>query len=59
MGDGYYDIESLIKSRIGISPNNALDETKEASDFVTTNSGGEGAVYEACKYLINLINENK
>ncbi len=59
MGDGYYDIESLIKSRIGISPNNALDETKEASDFVTTKSGGEGAVYEACKYLINLINENK
>ena len=52
MGDGYYDIKILRESKIGISPKNAIPEAKKVADFVTKNTGGKGAVAEACKYLL-------
>ena len=52
MGDGYYDIKVLREFKIGISPKNAIPEAKKVADFVTKNTGGKGAVAEACKYLL-------
>lgn len=51
MGDGIHDVEILKKSFYGISPKNAVNEAKQNSNFVTNNSGGNGAVFEACLHL--------
>lgn len=51
MGDGIHDVEILKKSFYGISPKNAVNEAKQYSNFVTSNSGGNGAVFEACLHL--------
>ncbi|MBG02229.1 MAG: phosphatase [Acidimicrobiaceae bacterium] len=58
MGDGYYDKDIILNAKIGIAPNNALEEVKEVADLVTKSSGGQGAVFEACAYLNNIVNES-
>ena len=57
MGDGLFDIYGIKNSLIGISPANALQEVKDSSNYVTHNIGGEGAVFEACMYILKFVNE--
>jgi 3-deoxy-D-manno-octulosonate 8-phosphate phosphatase KdsC-like HAD superfamily phosphatase len=55
MGDGIYDV--LVFEAIGfsISPSNAFFNTKAQANFVTNARGGEGAVAEACVFILENI----
>ena len=59
MGDGYFDTNIVEMAALGIAPNNALDQVKKVANFVTKNNGGNGAVFEACNYLKNIIDDQK
>jgi 3-deoxy-D-manno-octulosonate 8-phosphate phosphatase (KDO 8-P phosphatase) len=52
MADGIYD--PLVFSKVGfaIAPANVFYTSKKYADFVTSNKGGEGAVAEACIYIL-------
>ena len=58
-GDGYFDANIVEMAALGIAPNNALDQVKKVANFVTKNDGGNGAVFEACIYLKNIIDDQK
>ena len=52
MGDGYRDAVLLQRCLCGIAPSNARPEAKTAADYVTPSRGGEGAVLDACIYIV-------
>ena len=52
MADGYHDVEILKESLFGIAPKNARREAKDAADYVTESSAGEGAVLDACLKIL-------
>lgn len=52
MGDGYYDAAILKAAAIGIAPNQARIEAKMNADYITPSNGGEGAVMDACLYIM-------
>ena len=47
MGDGLHDAQVLSHVKFGIAPANACSFAKAASNYVTENIGGSGAVFEA------------
>ena len=52
MGDGHFDsiiFENCFRS---IAPANALERCRTKASFVTSRSGGDGAVYEACIWIL-------
>jgi len=51
IGDDLNDVEAIAYVGLGISVNDAVEEAKNASDYVTCAPGGYGAVREAA-YLI-------
>ena len=52
MGDGFYDAPILQYAQLGIAPSNARIEAQRAADYVTPSMGGNGAVLDACLYLL-------
>ena len=52
MGDGYWDASVLKSARIGIAPAQARAEARAAADYVTPSAGGEGAVMDACLFIL-------
>ncbi len=52
MGDGLFDVLVFEKIGFSIAPDNAFYNTKEKADWVTRSKGGEGAVAEACFYVL-------
>jgi 3-deoxy-D-manno-octulosonate 8-phosphate phosphatase (KDO 8-P phosphatase) len=57
MGDGIYDILVFEEIGFSIAPSNAFFNTKLLASFVTSAKGGEGAVAEACFYILeNILN---
>ena len=52
IGDGIYDALILKKSSLGICPNNARIEAKNKCNFVVKSNSGEGAVLDACIYIM-------
>jgi 3-deoxy-D-manno-octulosonate 8-phosphate phosphatase (KDO 8-P phosphatase) len=52
MGDGYYDAPILKDAALGIAPSQARIEARMAADYVTPSAGGEGAVMDACLYVL-------
>ena len=55
MGDGYHDAKILKACKFGIAPGSARKEAKEAADFVTEAKAGEGAVLDACLYILKIF----
>lgn len=53
VGDDIPDLPVIKKVGLGIAVANAVAEVKSAADWVTTKPGGEGAVREACEYILN------
>ena len=52
MGDDWLDL--VLLKRVGFSavPANAVDEVKEIAHYVTSRTGGHGAVREVCNFLL-------
>tara|TARA_Y100000591_G_C21798775_1_gene680900 strand:- start:285 stop:743 length:459 start_codon:yes stop_codon:yes gene_type:complete len=55
MGDGDSDAELLRESFKGIAPNNSRPLAKKSADYVTVSNGGDGAVAEACDWIMSNI----
>ncbi len=52
MGDGIYDVLVFDVIGFSIAPANAFANTKSQANLVTNARGGEGAVAEACVYIL-------
>jgi 3-deoxy-D-manno-octulosonate 8-phosphate phosphatase (KDO 8-P phosphatase) len=52
MGDDLTDIVAMNRVGLALASANAREEVKRAAHYVTTASGGRGAVREACELLL-------
>ena len=52
IGDDIVDLPSMRYVGFSVAVANAVDEVKTHADFVTTRSGGDGAVREAIEYIL-------
>jgi 3-deoxy-D-manno-octulosonate 8-phosphate phosphatase (KDO 8-P phosphatase) len=59
MGDGFFDAPILRDCGLGFAPKNARPEAKAAADIVTEHAGGDGAVMDACVYLLSYVGKMK
>lgn len=57
IGDGINDVPILKAAAVGIAPNSARREAKEAADYVTESNAGSGAVLDAVLILQDLISK--
>lgn len=53
MGDDLPDICILEKVGLACCPNDAVDEVKNISDFISSKKGGRGAIRELCDFVLN------
>lgn len=51
MGDDEPDIQILEKVGISACPSDAVDKVKNVCNFISTKSGGKGAVRELCDFI--------
>jgi 3-deoxy-D-manno-octulosonate 8-phosphate phosphatase (KDO 8-P phosphatase) len=54
IGDDLSDLAVLLRVGLPIAVANANEEVRQAAKYVTSRSGGDGAVREACEYVLNL-----
>ena len=54
MGDDLNDLDAMKMCGLIACPNNAMEEVKEISDFVSKYDGGRGAVRELSDYLLGI-----
>jgi 3-deoxy-D-manno-octulosonate 8-phosphate phosphatase (KDO 8-P phosphatase) len=54
VGDDLSDLTVLRSVGLPIVVANATDEVRRAAEFTTAHSGGNGAVREACEYVLRL-----
>jgi len=52
IGDDLLDLPLIRRAGFSVAVANAVDELKEAADYVTTRSGGCGAVREVAEYIL-------
>jgi 3-deoxy-D-manno-octulosonate 8-phosphate phosphatase (KDO 8-P phosphatase) len=52
VGDDLTDVVVMHRVLLGIAPANARPEVKKAAHFVTSASGGAGAIREVCEMLL-------
>lgn len=52
MGDDLPDLAAIRHAGFGIAPANAVAIVRQHADLVTTCSGGNGAVREACEFIL-------
>jgi len=52
IGDDWTDIPVLKRAGLACAPRNALPEVKRVSHLITKKAGGEGAVREACDFIL-------
>lgn len=55
MGDGYYDAPIIKVASLGIAPKQGRIEARASADYVTPSNGGEGAVMDACLYILDKL----
>lgn len=55
MGDGVYDAKIIHASKLGIAPKQARVEARSAANYVTLNPGSNGAVMDACLFILNFM----
>lgn len=58
VGDGYFDIPSLLASSVGYAPKNALDLVKRHADVVLSVNGGEGVLFAAFEHFLSIHDMN-
>lgn len=58
MGDGKYDIDGVANVGLGVCPNNAIPEVKEAATLVLSKDGGDGCVWQLVEHLKCLTERN-
>lgn len=51
-GDGSNDLEMVKQAGIGVAMSNAVDEVKEAADYVTLSNDEDGAARAIEKYVL-------
>jgi 3-deoxy-D-manno-octulosonate 8-phosphate phosphatase (KDO 8-P phosphatase) len=56
VGDDLTDVVCMRRVGLGIATANARDEVKRAAHYVTTASGGSGAIREVCELLLRSQN---
>ena len=56
MGDGIYDFVCLRNSILSITTNDALPHIKDSAQYITSRTGGNRAVAEACLYIMRYYN---
>ncbi|MDD5063327.1 MAG: HAD-IIIA family hydrolase [Phycisphaerae bacterium] len=52
IGDDLLDLPAIKYVGFGAAVANAVDEVKDAADYVTTRHGGDGAVREVIEYIL-------
>ncbi|AGB18528.1 acylneuraminate cytidylyltransferase [Thermoanaerobacterium thermosaccharolyticum] len=52
IGDDINDIPSLCCSGLSFVPQNSAEEVKKYADIILNHNGGEGAIREACDYIL-------
>jgi 3-deoxy-D-manno-octulosonate 8-phosphate phosphatase (KDO 8-P phosphatase) len=52
MGDDLPDLSAIRQVGLGIAPANAVAIVRQHADLVTASSGGNGAVREACEFIL-------
>ena len=57
IGDDFLDIPILDSVGLAIAVNDAVDEVKEVSHYITKKNGGEGAVAEAIRLILKVQNK--
>ncbi len=58
MGDDLIDRDVMQAVGYAIAPANAVADILEIADFVTTQSGGDGAVREACEHIASTLGKS-
>jgi 3-deoxy-D-manno-octulosonate 8-phosphate phosphatase (KDO 8-P phosphatase) len=58
VGDGWFDVPLIKACKIGIAPQNARIEAKQAANYITPSKSGEGAVFDACLYIKNMLEQS-
>lgn len=58
MGDDVIDVAAIKLAGIGVAVMNGVGEAVQAADWVTTKSGGRGAVREVCDRILESRNES-
>ncbi len=53
MGDDLPDLAAIRHAGLGMAPANAVALVRAHADVVTDRRGGEGAVREACEFILN------
>ncbi len=56
MGDDWLDLVLLKRVGFSAAPANAVAEVKEIAHYITTQTGGQGAVREVCNLLLESRN---
>lgn len=53
MGDDLPDLSAIITLGFGITVNDAVTLVKKHADYICTDAGGQGAVREACEFILD------
>ena len=53
MGDDWPDLPLIQRAGLGITASNGIDPVRAAADWVTTCTGGNGAIREVCDFILN------
>jgi len=57
VGDGHYDAFVFDVVKYSIAPANAVSVARSKAKYVTSTSGGNGAVYEAAQHILTIMRD--
>jgi 3-deoxy-D-manno-octulosonate 8-phosphate phosphatase (KDO 8-P phosphatase) len=58
IGDGYYDIQTLINADIGYAPLNAPELVKANANMIIPVFGGNGVILHVFDHFLSIVNED-